>query len=79
MATRGWVYVMSNTAMPGVVKVGFTLKDTKLRAIELSHTGVPEKWVVEYEAFVTNPREIEQIAHKELEVIFTIKNILNVR
>ena len=63
---RGWVYVLTNLALPDLVKVGFTLKDTKLRAQELSHTGVPGKWVVQYEAYVVNPREIEQKAHKSL-------------
>ena len=63
---RGWVYVMTNEAMPNLVKVGFTLKDTELRAQELSTTGVPGKWVVKYEAFVVNPRAVEQHAHNLL-------------
>jgi hypothetical protein len=63
---RGWVYVMINEAMPNLVKVGFTLKDTELRAQELSHTGVPKKWILKYEAYVINPREVEQKAHKLL-------------
>ena len=70
MNIRGWVYVMSNVAFPIGVKIGYTLKDTELRAQELSHTGVPAKWVVDYEAYVPNPRDIEQQVHKKL------KNIL---
>lgn len=58
--------MMTNEAMPNLVKVGFTLKDAELRAQELSHTGVPGKWVVKYEAFVVNPRAVEQHAHKLL-------------
>jgi len=57
---------MSNIAFSVGVKVGFTLKDTSLRAQELSHTGVPAAWVVEYEAYLPNPREIEQQIHKKL-------------
>jgi hypothetical protein len=63
---RGWVYVMTNEAMPNLVKVGFTLKDTELRAQELSNTGVPGKWIVKYEVFVIHPRDVEQKVHKLL-------------
>ncbi len=69
MNIRGWVYVMSNVAFPIGVKIGYTLKDTELRAQELSHTGVPAKWVVDYEAYVTNQRDIEQQVHKKLKKI----------
>ena len=61
---------MSNDAIPDLVKVGFTLKDTELRAVELSHTGVPTRWLVEYEAYVFDPRGIEQKAHRLLQPYF---------
>lgn len=63
---RGWVYVISNKAMPGLLKVGFTLKDPDLRARELDHTGAPHPYVVEYEVMVNEPRDIEQRVHSQL-------------
>lgn len=64
---RGWVYVISNKAMPHLVKIGFTLKDPDARARELEQTGVPHPFVVEYEVLVRNPRVLEQCAHRKLE------------
>lgn len=63
---RGWVYVISNKAMPGLVKVGFSMKDPELRAIELNHTGSPHPYRVEYELLTEGPYEIEQRTHKLL-------------
>lgn len=66
MDVRGWVYVISNPAMPDLVKVGFSLKDPALRAQELDGTGIPHPYKVEYEALVVNPRLVEQRAHVAL-------------
>lgn len=65
-ALKGWVYIMTNKAMPGLVKVGYTMKDPSLRAKELNHTGSPHPYVVAYEALIVNPREIEQTTHFKL-------------
>jgi hypothetical protein len=66
MNIRGWVYIFTNESMPGLVKVGFTLKDPTLRAKELGGAGLPHPYIVEFEAFVTNPREVEQKTHRAL-------------
>jgi hypothetical protein len=63
---KGWVYVISNKAMPGLVKVGYSMKDPELRAAELNHTGSPHPYVVDYEALVEEPREVEQKSHQLL-------------
>lgn len=63
---KGWVYVISNDAMPGLVKVGFTSKDPDLRASELNHTGSPLPYVVDYEVLIEHPRDIEQQVHRKL-------------
>lgn len=63
---KGWVYVISNKAMPGLIKVGYTMKDPDLRAAELDHTGTPHPPVVDYEVLVENPRDVEQTAHHRL-------------
>ena len=39
---EGWVYILTNEAMPGLVKIGYTMNDPAIRAEELSSdTGVP--------------------------------------
>jgi hypothetical protein len=60
---RGYVYVLTNEGLPGLVKVGFSLKDPAVRATELSTTGVPHPYVVEYDVLVLNPIDIEQAVH----------------
>lgn len=60
---KGWVYILSNKAMPNLVKVGFSTKDPESRANELHTTGVPHRFVVEYDALVNEPFRIEQKAH----------------
>lgn len=63
---RGWVYVITNDAMPGLVKVGFTMKDPQLRAKELNHTGSPSPYSVKFDVLVDGPRDIEQRVHAKL-------------
>ena len=63
---RGWVYVISNKAMPGLVKVGYSSKDPELRAEELNHTGSPHPYDVDYKMHVEDPHSIERKAHRAL-------------
>jgi hypothetical protein len=60
MSIRGWVYVIDNQAMPGLVKVGYSTKDPTLRAKELAGTGTPHPFRVIFDALVDEPREVEQ-------------------
>lgn len=69
MSVKGWVYVISNKAMPGLVKVGFSLKDPALRARELANTGSPHPYQVDYEALLANPREVEHRVHRHLSAL----------
>lgn len=63
---KGWVYVISNRAMPNLVKVGYSLKDPELRAGELNHTGSPHPYIVDYELLTDEPREVEKQVHHAL-------------
>ena len=63
---KGWVYVMTNPSMPGLIKVGFSMSDPELRAQELANTGVPGTYLVEYEVLTNNPFRVEQAAHARL-------------
>lgn len=66
MAIRGWVYVITNKAMPDLVKVGYSTKDPTMRAKELDHTGSPHSYRVEYDVLVQNPRDTERTVHAAL-------------
>lgn len=57
---------MSNLAMPGLVKIGFSTKDPILRAKELDGTGLPHPFIVEYSMLIDEPFRVEQHLHKEL-------------
>lgn len=62
----GFVYVMTNQSMPGLVKVGFTTRPPSLRAQELSAaTGVPGSFVVEYYAEHADARMQEGYFHDD--------------
>lgn len=64
MAGIGFVYVMTNPAMPGIVKVGMTDRSPHARAMELSAgTSIPYPFAVEYYVEVVSPREVEADFH----------------
>jgi hypothetical protein len=64
---RGWIYVISNKAMPGLVKVGYSSKDPEERAQELDHTGTPHPYVVEYDILIEGELyQVEQRIHQNL-------------
>lgn len=63
---KGWVYVIINESLKGLVKIGYTLKDPKLRAKDLQSSGIPNDYKVAYEVLTINPREVEQKIHLSL-------------
>ena len=63
MSIRGWVYVITNKAMPNLVKIGYSTKDPALRARELAGTGTPHPFRVVFDVLVEEPRHVEQAAH----------------
>jgi hypothetical protein len=67
VAIRGWVYVIMNKSMPGILKVGFTTKDPALRADELNNTGTPFAYEVLYDIHVPDPQGLEQRVHQALD------------
>lgn len=62
----GYVYVMSNAAMPGLYKIGCTSRHPSERASDLYTTGVPAPFVVEYCINIDDYENIEKLIHKEL-------------
>ncbi len=63
----GFAYVLSNPAMPGMVKVGYTTDLAEDRARKLYTSGVPLPHQVEFEALTSFPKEVEAAAHAMLE------------
>jgi hypothetical protein len=68
MNFRGWIYVLVNPSLEGLVKIGFSTKDPAIRVKELSSTGVPRTFLIAYEAIVENPRDLEQRVHSSLKL-----------
>lgn len=68
MEIRGWVYIIKNKSLSGLIKIGYSTKDPILRAIELGNTGVPHKYDLVYDALVINPHKIEKLVHESLKM-----------
>lgn len=62
----GYVYILINHSMPGMLKIGKTLRDTRTRARELSTTGVPTAFQVAFEIFSEEHDRLEALVQNEL-------------
>lgn len=60
------VYVLSNEAMPGLVKIGRTSQEPEQRLRNLYTTGVPLPFKCEYACYTSRPVELEAALHKLL-------------
>ena len=64
---NSWVYVLSNPATPGILKIGYTNNTPEERAIQLSNaTGVPLPYEVQYAYSCWNGLEMEKDVHERL-------------
>lgn len=63
---RGWVYVITNKSLPGLVKIGFSSKDPSLRARQFDEAALPHPYEVVYDILVANPFQMEQTIHRYL-------------
>lgn len=59
----GWLYLLTNPAMPGLVKIGMTTRSPEERAQELASTGVPMPFHVAAAWAVDDVRAAERDAH----------------
>jgi len=66
MSRRGYIYVLSNPSMPGLLKVGRCIDGGRARAKQLYQTGVPTPFVVEFELLSDEPDAVEAEAHERL-------------
>ena len=60
---EGSVYVLTNPAMPNMVKIGKTTRDVELRLADLYSTGVPLPFECEYAAKVKDVDKTEKAFH----------------
>jgi len=63
---RGYVYILVNPSMPGLVKIGKTSKHPSERAKELQQTGIPTPFLVAYHAHVDDMDFVEREMHSRL-------------
>jgi hypothetical protein len=65
---QDWVYVLSNAAMPGILKIGYTRRDLDVRVIELSKsTGVATPFKLEWAFNCYDGDILELEVHRSLE------------
>lgn len=62
----GFVYVLSNPCMPGMVKIGWTERHPVDRARELQTTGVPCAFDLVFAIWTSRPTSIESEVHDRL-------------
>ena len=65
----GWVYILSNDAMPGLVKIGKTTRNVTDRALELYQTGVPLPFKIYAEVKTPDCHSLELWLHSTLKDI----------
>lgn len=64
MSILNVVYVLTNPAMPGLVKIGYTNQsDANTRIAQLYSTGVPVPFELKYACKVQNAEEVEKALH----------------
>ncbi|MET4130021.1 GIY-YIG nuclease family protein [Roseovarius sp. MBR-6] len=62
----GWVYILENPSIPGMVKVGRTTRSPELRAQELHDTSTPTPFRVAHSWAVADVVTAERTAHAAL-------------
>jgi hypothetical protein len=66
--STGHIYVLQNTSVPGVFKIGFTERSVADRLNEInSSSGVISPWQVRDFWFTQNPYVMEQEIHRRLD------------
>jgi len=64
--TFGFVYVLTNISMPGLVKIGYTTHLPEDRAEGLFKTGVPTPFEIVFRILSMFPKILEQLVHEDL-------------
>lgn len=67
MSKNGYVYILSNESMPGIVKIGKSKHGGRHRAEQLYNTGVPTPFYLEFEIYCEDAGYIESASHDALD------------
>jgi hypothetical protein len=59
-----FVYILTNEAMPGVIKIGMTTMPIENRMLQLDTTGVPLPFECYYAARVNDQKRVEKALHE---------------
>ena len=71
---NGYIYILSNPSMPGILKIGKTERCPEERISELSSvTGIPTEFVLEYKVHVPDCDIAEKKVHEFLRT-FRVSN-----
>lgn len=66
---QGWVYIVTNKALPGLVKIGFTTRqDVNTCLKEFDQAGLPYPYEITYKVWVPEPQELEHSVHQVLDI-----------
>ena len=64
---EGYIYILENKGIPGILKIGFTEKAPTERVKEInSGTGVITKWYIANTFACKSPKNIEILVHQQL-------------
>ena len=64
----GWVYVLTNPAMPGLVKIGMTTRNASARSAELTaSSGAPAPFIIAWSRAVSDCAFVEFAVHRMLD------------
>jgi hypothetical protein len=70
LAVKGYIYCMSNASMPGIMKVGLTMRTPEERLKEANKSDTfkpPTMYQIEFAKYVTSPLIKEKVLHDLLE------------
>ncbi|MFJ6918233.1 GIY-YIG nuclease family protein [Streptomyces sp. NPDC101133] len=68
-SSRGVIYILANSLIPGVLKIGRTSRESAERAKEISRpTGVPTEYEVIYDQVVSDANAAEKELHSLLRI-----------
>ncbi|EPO6695902.1 GIY-YIG nuclease family protein [Pseudomonas aeruginosa] len=62
----GYIYLLSNPSMPGLLKIGHTMDLPEQRLRQLNTTGVPLPFILEACFLVDDPESLERAVHTAL-------------
>jgi hypothetical protein len=72
---QGYIYILSNKSIPGILKIGYTDRTPQERVKEInSATGVITNWYVANSFSCYSPKIIETLVHQKLQDFRIVNN-----